>query len=612
MLLASAVPPWNRPVLHWVAFVPLLVALRGRRTWEAAATGWVTGFLAQAVVLWWLILPLMALLELGPQGAGLGVVAYLLLASWSYGAMLAPIPWLWRVLPGAWPLPWAVWCVALEYFDSLVDPIPYTQGVSQYTHLALWQVASVAGVGGLTALLLLVNGVVATVAVVHGSVGERIRLGFFALALLGLLLAWGHWRIDHVDRQLGNGRTLNILQVQSDRTIAWRNKQSPGALLAHWRQLTEQADPTGIDLVVWPEGALSADWDRPLFLAAVWDISDRMGADMLVGTASMRSGRQRTFNAVLHFARPSVDRVLSWEPNQVARVLEATGCDSPSTDRLTVFELRAAKSHMAPDNPCINDIEAAIRRSIDRWGPTDQALERMLPHLSQRAYATARAHLEEIGSASFLELDDGDFWSISGENLLSSPLHVHCHDDLCNVIAPVRRYEKMVPMPFGEAVPTWMEPWIRLRYPSLVPGEHPVVFELEPQLRIATPICYEGVLERACRAFHEPDILVNLTNDGWLGTPAATELHGMLVSARSVELGVTTIRAAHSGVSFVVDPVGRSRARTAPFEAVSRQVIVSAERIPTLYEKLGPMAATWIMLLVGSLPFSVRSRDARR
>lgn len=152
------------------------------------------------------------------------------------------------------------------------------------------------------------------------------------------------------------------------------------------------------------------------------------------------------------------------------------------------------------------------------------------------------------------------------------------------------RYDKMVPLPFGEYLPFAEQfPWLAdlIEGPgSFRAGDTAVVFEGE-RLRIATPICYEAILGRVCRSFEKPDLVVNVTNDAWFGDTAAPHLHAMLAAVRAVELGVPVYRSAYTGVSMIVEPHGHVHAETAPFTDVQRIVTVRSTTFPTPYARFG-------------------------
>ena len=78
-------------------------------------------------------------------------------------------------------------------------------------------------------------------------------------------------------------------------------------------------------------------------------------------------------------------------------------------------------------------------------------------------------------------------------------------------------------------------------------------------------VCYEDVLpgftRKLVRAAH-PNLLVNITNDAWFGETNEPEIHLALAVFRAVEHRRWLIRSTNSGISAVIDPVGRVVART--------------------------------------------------
>lgn len=133
-------------------------------------------------------------------------------------------------------------------------------------------------------------------------------------------------------------------------------------------------------------------------------------------------------------------------------------------------------------------------------------------------------------------------------------------------------YAKMHPVAFGEYIPFADRfPWLQQITPlavSLSAGDRPVAFKLGGLL-LAPNICYESVLPHLigrqirtlAAAGREPDVLVNLTNDGWFWGSSQLDMHLACGVFRAVEFRKPLLISANTGFSAWIDGDGRIRLR---------------------------------------------------
>jgi apolipoprotein N-acyltransferase len=125
-------------------------------------------------------------------------------------------------------------------------------------------------------------------------------------------------------------------------------------------------------------------------------------------------------------------------------------------------------------------------------------------------------------------------------------------------------YDKLHLVPFGEYLP-FQNLLERAGLTQLidVPGGF---LPGAQRHRIAVPgapdmlplICYEAIFPGdAVPTGERPGWLLNLTNDAWFGISSGPYQHFQQARVRAIEEGLPLIRAANSGISAVIDPLGR-------------------------------------------------------
>ena len=87
------------------------------------------------------------------------------------------------------------------------------------------------------------------------------------------------------------------------------------------------------------------------------------------------------------------------------------------------------------------------------------------------------------------------------------------------------------------------------------------------------------------------DLLLNVTNDGWYGTTSAPYQHFAMAVFRAVENGRYLARAANTGISAFIDPVGRVLDPTPLMEEAAVTRALPMLTTETIYTRCGDVFA---------------------
>ena len=135
--------------------------------------------------------------------------------------------------------------------------------------------------------------------------------------------------------------------------------------------------------------------------------------------------------------------------------------------------------------------------------------------------------------------------------------------------SPTQQYDKSHLVPFGEFVPPGLGWMVRtLAIPlsdfSSGPGRaRPLA--LAGQL-VAPNICWEDAFgEEIIRQLPEATLLVNVSNVAWFGDSLAPGQHLQISRMRAIETGRFMLRSTNTGMTAIIDPLGKVVARLPQF-----------------------------------------------
>lgn len=178
-------------------------------------------------------------------------------------------------------------------------------------------------------------------------------------------------------------------------------------------------------------------------------------------------------------------------------------------------------------------------------------------------------------------------------------------------------YYKNILVPVGERM-LWLDyfPFLwklqfgqaNWEFGTQVPRYHFGAYEFSPS------ICYElafpHYLQRANFELDEggqkkADFHVNITNDAWFGTSYGPWLHGVMTRFRAIESRIQIYRSANTGISMIVDPLGKTLAQTELFSIGNIYApLYSCERIPK-YHQIQKYPYIFVFISLGLLILSL-------
>ncbi|MBK9033061.1 MAG: apolipoprotein N-acyltransferase [Myxococcales bacterium] len=297
-----ATPPHDLWPLALLGTAALYLAVTAARRRTAMATAWLAGFAINLVGNGW------ALDVMGRfAGAGPGSSWLVLVITAAYQASvfaLAGLATSWLQRARVSPLLAAPLTFALA--EAVIPFVfPWYLGMAVVPAWPLIQVAELGGPPAVTALIVLIGGVLVEGARALATRQRPARAVQLAAAIAVGVIALGGLRAWHVARTRTAAPTLRVAVIQPNfGLVPIKRREVEGAnLLETLREATERAGDQGAELVVWPESAFPFLFDRAqtqIYPSGhPWDLRGRYRGRLLFGALSHPFGEAHVFNSAV-------------------------------------------------------------------------------------------------------------------------------------------------------------------------------------------------------------------------------------------------------------------------------------------------------------------------
>jgi apolipoprotein N-acyltransferase len=176
------------------------------------------------------------------------------------------------------------------------------------------------------------------------------------------------------------------------------------------------------------------------------------------------------------------------------------------------------------------------------------------------------------------------------------------------------RYDKNHLLPFAEYFPLRFIGLLRRNFERVryfTPGDGRTLLQTRAG-PAAVVICFEAIFPEIVREQTRGGarILFNLSNDVWLGRGVGQAQHLAMVVLRAVENRLWVVRATTTGMSAIIDPVGRIRTHSALNKEAVLNGTIAPLQVDTFYKRFGDVFAyACVAVACGLLVAALVRRD---
>ncbi len=303
LLVVLAAPPFNLWPLAFLSLIPIYLLIRNASPLVATFWSWLTGFLILlGGTFWWVdLLGRFADLSL-PSSLGITFLfcAYQAIPYAIWGGVCSLLHRRYRVS-------WIVSGPLVIALSEMIVPFFFKMylGITLWRVWPLTQVAEIGGPTAITALLALINIVIAEAllsAKEHRMPAIVTKAGMAAI-LAVLLLGWG--RASYIDSVRNGAPSLKvgILQPNFGIVSVEERKHKGEKYIKKLRDATQDLAKEDVDLIVWPETAWPFLFDRQMTReyppGHPWEMRPGVKGRLLFGTLSHTFGGVDVYNSAV-------------------------------------------------------------------------------------------------------------------------------------------------------------------------------------------------------------------------------------------------------------------------------------------------------------------------
>lgn len=244
--------------------------------------------------------------------------------------------------------------------------------------------------------------------------------------------------------------------------------------------------------------------------------------------------------------------------------------------------------------------------------PSDEVIDLVIWPESAFAgdYGRERALLHDIKDQFAADLLTGVLRFDETGRLFNSAIMMK-HDSLS---VPI--YDKTHLVPFGEYVPWRFLPFVDAIAGArdFTAGDQVTPFHTHKTGILLPLICYEAIFPALTgRATQRPDVIVNLTNDGWFGHTTGPHQHLAQTRMTAISYGIPLVRVANGGISAVFDAKGHMLAQLGLGASGVIDHPLPAPLGPTIFARFGMLGMVIIslVLVVGAYGLDRKSQKGQ-